>query len=134
MKASFFISAIMLAALAFPSAAQPLHNEIGKTRCLDCHVILPFNAETLSFHEDIETVCRQCHNNDHAGPGLSHPVGIIPSMKIPTDMPLDRKGQMTCITCHTFHVEWRSVVDDNQYLLRRPEDRMFCFYCHMTFK
>lgn len=116
--------------LVFPNAALSTHNEIGKTRCLDCHVTLPFNPERLSFYEDVAGVCRECHRSDHAKSTLSHPVEVVPSMKIPRDMPLDRRGRLTCITCHTFHAEWQAVVDDNPYLLRRPEGKKFCYYCH----
>ena len=116
--------------LVLPESAFSVHNEIGKTRCLDCHVTLPFNPERLSFYEDIAGVCRECHNNDHAVSALSHPVEIVPSMKIPLDMPLDRRGKLTCITCHTFHAGWQALVDDNPYLLRRPQSKKFCYYCH----
>ena len=134
MRARGFITIFALTAILFPAAVHSQHNEIGNTRCLDCHVTLPFNPEKLSFHDDIEGVCRRCHENDHAKSRLSHPVGVRPTMEIPADMPLDRRGQLSCITCHTFHADWRPAVDDNPSLLRRPDGKTFCYYCHKTLR
>ena len=130
MKTSRLIGILLAVAVLFPSLAYPLHNQIGRTRCLDCHMTLPFNPDKLSFYADIAEVCRGCHKRDHASSLLSHPVGVFPSMKIPEDMPLARSGQLTCITCHTFHANWRPVVEDNPYLLRRPKGKLFCYSCH----
>jgi len=40
--------------------------------------------------------CSICHQFE---PLFSHPVGVVPSMSVPSDLPLSR-GRMTCTTCH----------------------------------
>lgn len=42
------------------------------------------------------TGCAACHRPE---PGFSHPVGVIPSMAVPADLPLE-DGRISCITCH----------------------------------
>ena len=130
MKKSCLLFCLLLGLIFIPEPASTAHNEIGRTRCLDCHVTIPLNPKKLSYHEDIATVCRQCHTDDHAKTLLSHPVDIIPTITIPSDMPLDRKGKLTCITCHTFHAEWNFPEPANPYALRRPQGKTFCYYCH----
>ena len=128
-----FIIGIFLLFLFSPVAGLPFHDEIGKTRCLDCHVTLPFNPDKLTFHEDTVDVCRQCHNNFHGKADLGHPLGVVPSMNIPRDMPLDEKGKLTCITCHSYHTGDKSSGGINSHLLRRPEGMKFCYSCHRKF-
>ena len=119
------------------ASAFPYHDNSG-ARCLDCHVSLPFDGVTLSFYEDIENVCSQCHkitsHSGEAGKGEgSHPVGVIPKFAVPRDMLLDIKGQMSCITCHVYHEGTKSVDDMNPFYLRRPPGVKFCLACHKKF-
>ncbi len=122
------LSLLLIVSFLWPQLSIAAHDEQGKMRCLDCHVTIPFDIVSLSFHEDISSVCYRCHNA-HQGEG-NHPVEIFPTMEIPEDMPLDRKGYMTCITCHSFHNEWQAIAENKNKLLRRENGPTFCFYCH----
>ncbi|MBI5559116.1 MAG: hypothetical protein HY885_15930 [Deltaproteobacteria bacterium] len=127
----------MLIALFFSGsmvfAAAP-HDD-GRTRCLDCHVTLPLKGAPLLFHVDIHDVCAKCHKNyscshESAGGDFQHPVSVVPSFKMPADMPLDEKNRMGCITCHHFHDANMTEADRPPYLLRRPPGPAFCVTCH----
>lgn len=119
---------LFLIFFCFPSAAFASHNEVGKVRCLDCHVTIPLDVSALTFHDDTSLVCSRCHDA-HKGEG-NHPVEVKPSMEIPGDMPLDGRGYMTCITCHSFHNQWKALSENKNKLLRRENGATFCFYCH----
>jgi predicted CXXCH cytochrome family protein len=54
-------------------------------------------------------------------------------MKIPIDMPLDQKGRLTCITCHSYHAEFWDTEYNNEALLRRSKGKKLCFTCHKKF-
>lgn len=70
-----------------------------------------------------------------AGPGIAnHPVGIIPSdaVAIPSDWPLDDRGAVMCLTCHT---EIPESTRDSEPRLRESgpegiEPTEFCARCH----
>lgn len=106
------------------AAASAVHDEPGAMRCLDCHTRLPFQASAAPLRDAVGGVCSRCH----AALGHSHPVEVVPSMKVPADLPLDGRGRLTCVTCHRFHD--KSGKDTIQHLLRRPGGKMFCFSCH----
>lgn len=40
--------------------------------------------------------CEECHTFDD---GFSHPVNIVPGMRVPAGLPLE-SGRMSCLTCH----------------------------------
>lgn len=111
----------------------PVH-DTGKVRCLDCHVVLPFEDAELIFYEDIPLICAKCHglypcragNED----GFSHPTEVLPTIKIPRDMVLDRLGRLTCITCHMYHDGVRPQADMPPFMLRRQPGVTFCYSCH----
>lgn len=109
-----------------------VHNQVGKVRCLDCHVTLPLKQKVLSFNQEIKAVCAKCHK-ETCGQDGHHPVDVRPSMEIPPDMFLDEKGMLTCITCHSFHAGWGKYEQSRPNFLRRPPGRTFCFYCHKEF-
>ncbi|MCK6477495.1 MAG: hypothetical protein L6Q35_11760 [Phycisphaerales bacterium] len=70
--------------------------------------------------------CTDCHAMD---PGLSHPVGVVPSMQIPEPFVLDH-GKMTCTTCH----EPREHAAGGMGAMLRPglSELGLCSQCHTT--
>ncbi len=91
--------------------------------CSDCHVggkeVDPARASRLIGSQ--EMLCGICHKNARR---MSHPSGFVPNGKIPADLPLDWKGDMTCSTCHEVH--------GNQPGLMRGKKRgkELCLSCH----
>ena len=130
MKTLFPAFVLLTSCLLLTATAFAVHDEVGKVRCLDCHVALPLKPNKLSFHEGTDKLCKMCHEKGHFTPENSHPIEIVPSMKIPKDMYRDHKGHLTCITCHTYHAGWKKDISHNPKLLRRPQGKNFCFYCH----
>ncbi len=67
--------------------------------------------------------CERCHDD----PGkTSHPTGIVPSMKVPADLPLEG-GRVTCTTCHDVTARRAT----GRALLRRDEaGSAMCRACH----
>lgn len=74
-------------------------HDSSEIRCLNCHVTLPFEGVILLFHTDTSAICLNCHSSypckSQAGEkAFAHPVAVVPSFKIPPDMPLDlEKGK-----------------------------------------
>jgi predicted CXXCH cytochrome family protein len=73
--------------------------------------------------------CAGCHQID---PDLSHPVGITPSMTVPSHLPLE-EGRITCQTCHTeggleAHIEARANGDG----MLREDASTLCRQCHTS--
>lgn len=117
------------------SPALAVHDDAGDTKCLDCHFTLPFDREKLSYTEEVGEVCRSCHTsfpcNDAADKnGFAHPIKVVPTMTVPIDMPLDQKGRITCITCHSYHAEFWDAEYNNESLLRRTKGVKLCYTCH----
>lgn len=120
----------LAAALAQDASARP-HESSRVASCMDCHGRIPFKQKDSSCQDNISEVCRRCHYSSHAGgEGFSHPLNISPSMPVPGDMPLDKKGMMTCATCHTFHRSDTTGSDKRPSFLRRAEGRKICQSCH----
>ncbi|HBB40986.1 MAG: hypothetical protein COW73_01435 [Nitrospirae bacterium CG18_big_fil_WC_8_21_14_2_50_70_55] len=73
-----------------------------------------------------ESVCGGCHPENTR---LSHPLGMVPSMAIPADLPVDAYGRVTCTTCHLHHDQ---IVATGSGLgsLRRPSIAALCRSCH----
>jgi predicted CXXCH cytochrome family protein len=75
------------------------HNFDGK--CLDCHLTVPAPGDPVgTFTMDITRMCVTCHTDVQS---LSHPVDVVPTMVVPPTFPLDWKGEVTCVSCHTVH-------------------------------
>jgi len=124
---------IILFLAGAPVNASAVHDEPGKLHCLDCHRSLPFlgRVRVVSFRDGTEGVCMNCHIKYHGGAsGFSHPVRVLPSMKTPPDFPLDAKGRITCITCHTFHQRYKDENGKKTYFLRRTRGKFLCYSCH----
>ena len=112
------------------------HDDTENTKCLECHFTLPFDRTRLSYTQDVGSVCARCHENfpckntEGHKSGFSHPLDVVPSMTIPLDMPLNKDGLLTCITCHSYHAEFWDSEYNNESLLRRSKGPQLCFTCH----
>lgn len=134
MKTLIYLFLILIGLLS-PTTAMAIHSDPGDTKCLDCHFTLPFDRSKLSYTENVGETCRSCHEkfpcNDQANnEAFAHPTKVVPSMNIPIDMPLDKKGRITCITCHAYHAEFWDAEYNNESLLRRSKGVKLCYTCH----
>lgn len=121
----------VLLSVAIGTVAHAVHDKQQKVKCLDCHRRLPFGGGRLVFNESSEEVCIGCHRNYHgSGKRLLHPVRVVPSMKVPRDMPLDSGGRITCFTCHTYHLGYTNADGERLFFLRRVKGKTFCYSCH----
>jgi len=73
-----------------------------------------------------EIPCLECHADEAIA---SHPVGMVPSMAVPADLPLTAAGQVTCFTCHRDHGDIQPTGDGLQSL-RRSTVWQLCQSCH----
>lgn len=125
-----FISLLFGTEMAFA-----IHDDTENTKCLDCHFTLPFDRDKLSYTEKVGDVCLNCHKDSpcqeqHSDDGFSHPLNVEPTMNIPLDMPLNKMGKLTCITCHSYHAEFWDSEYNNESLLRRTKGVKLCYTCH----
>ena len=137
MRTSLFFLILAFLILT-PTISLAIHDDPGGAKCLDCHVTLPFDREKLSYTEKVGAICRNCHSqypcdNTNDSSGFAHPIEISPSMEIPVDMPMDAKGRITCITCHSYHAEFWDAEYNSEFLLRRPKGKKLCSTCHKNF-
>ncbi len=80
------------------------HARKDRKACIVCHLSAPAEGSrparenNLKFGGDIVALCSSCHD----GYRHMHPIkiAVAPDMKSPEDLPLDRDGKITCITCH----------------------------------
>jgi predicted CXXCH cytochrome family protein len=104
-----------------------------KTDCMGCHLRAPRpdEAGTNLFVADIETLCLRCHTEVKVT--MSHPIGMKPTFKLPLDMPLDWKGELTCTTCHRMHSDDDNhFFSNNKFLRRNSSGKAFCLECHQN--
>ncbi|MBI5419660.1 MAG: hypothetical protein HZA60_06185 [Deltaproteobacteria bacterium] len=105
------------------------HGRKDAKACLFCHVSAPAEEAArrrdpgLKFGGDIVALCSSCHE----GYRHMHPVkiAVAPDMKSPEDLPLDKDGKITCITCHDV-MEGLGV-----HRRRRLVGRQLCLNCHV---
>jgi len=71
-----------------------------RNRCRSCHLTEPREGEEQIFTQKIDALCLSCHQMNVAN---SHPTRIIPETEVPSFMPLDKDGEITCATCHDPH-------------------------------
>jgi predicted CXXCH cytochrome family protein len=122
--AACVLAVALLTALIHSQTTDP-HN----SACLSCHRSQP-KPGASEVVRDIDRVCIDCHARSESN---SHPVGMVPSMKVPEDMHLDDRGRMTCATCHDIHQQGASGHARYPALLRRSQiGRPFCVACHRT--
>lgn len=74
------------------------------------------------------TSCTVCHR---LADGLSHPVGVVPTIPIPGEFPLDTQGRLTCVSCHDVPRRDHAARTSAAFLLRgAATGRAFCASCH----
>ncbi len=122
----FVIVLVLIFTMPVKTAA---HNFIGKVGCFECHERLPLDKAALVLRPNIEDVCAKCHNLEKR---LSHPVGKVPKTLVPLDMPLDKEGQISCVTCHDVHMPAINKLTGKKtyYLRRMSKGKKFCYACH----
>jgi len=134
----FLLFFLVLISATVPKTAFAIHDDTEKTKCLECHLTLPFDRSQLVYTDNIGKICLRCHlnfpcDNSKREKGFSHPIEVTPSMNIPLDMPLNKSGMMTCITCHSYHAEFWDSEYNNESLLRRTKGPKLCYTCHKKF-
>jgi len=104
------------------------HGRKDAKACVVCHVSAPPEGSAprkegnVRFGGDIVALCGSCHESYRH----MHPVriAVAPDMKSPEDLPLDKDGKITCITCHDV-MEGHGVVRK-----RRMVGKALCLNCH----
>ncbi|MBF0379721.1 MAG: cytochrome c3 family protein [Magnetococcales bacterium] len=95
---------------------------LASSSCNGCHVaekVDTNNASVLVAAQ--ERLCGDCHAKAIK---MSHPSGFTPNHALPTEFPLDWKGDLTCSSCHLIH-------DHKPGLLRSHSTGLdFCLQCH----
>jgi hypothetical protein len=117
-------------AMAKGKTDNPHARKTDPRACLVCHVVAPAPrvAESrkdanIKFGGDIVALCTSCHSVDSHN---MHPVKITvaPEMKSPDELPLDREGKISCITCH-------DVMEGHGIKRKRMmKGRQLCLNCH----
>ncbi len=126
---------VLLAAAAADAAekrgakTESPHARKDRKMCTVCHVSppaegsVPAKENNLRFGGDIVALCLSCHE----GYRHLHPVkiAVAPDMKSPEDLPLDKDGKITCITCHD------AMEASGVHRRRRLVGRALCLNCHV---
>jgi predicted CXXCH cytochrome family protein len=130
------LAAALLLAAAAPAPAAPPRNphEFQKIGCTHCHVVVPGEGRVLQrnvFRKNIDDLCQECHAASLED-NLNHRVGVRPSMKVPDDLHLNERGELSCVTCHDPHTEYISSRTGNRtwFLRRQMLKRELCLACH----
>lgn len=125
-----FIMLLPLALLLAGISGAYAHNFTGKVGCFECHEKIPLKGTSSLIKPNIEKVCIKCHPDVEKR--LSHPVGMIPKILVPLDLPLDKEGRVSCITCHNIHMSSLNKITGakTHYLRRVSKGRKFCYSCH----
>jgi predicted CXXCH cytochrome family protein len=102
--------------------------------CLSCH--LTDSAGKIIERQmtaPITTLCAHCHEKI-LSEGYQHPVDMRPrDIRVPADMPLSPRGELTCSTCHDIHASYFTPYDTPSHYLRRYEaGKDFCRACHVS--
>lgn len=98
------------------------HNFEG--RCLECHLNVPKGGEEPGiFLRNMTGMCTECHKDALK---VSHPVDMLPTMKVPSEMPLDWRGAVTCLSCHFAHKDGFGP----QHIRVKASGAGLCVQCH----
>jgi len=112
-------------------AAAPRGEDVHRAdaNCRVCHTAdratlnsNPARASTLLI-SNLEATCNRCHGSE----GPSHKTGMKAAMRVPSDLPLDSHGIVTCATCHFMHGESNRFGDFLRIDNRRGK---LCLSCH----
>jgi predicted CXXCH cytochrome family protein len=119
-------------ATAAPGGQPHNFSSIG---CTHCHLFIPNRSATVNkqvYRHDISSLCLECHN-DSRDNRVNHRIGIVPSMKVPDDLKLGSRGELTCVTCHMPHLPPTDPRGARTYFLRRSMlKRELCLACHRS--
>lgn len=125
-----------MAALACLAMAAPPSNphDFHPIGCTHCHIMVPGQSQLVRkrvFRKDISELCLECHEDSKENQ-INHRIGIIPSMRVPDDLHLGTRGEMTCITCHMPHLPNvdKSTGGRTYFLRRSILKRELCLACH----
>ncbi len=131
---ALFVAAVFF--VATPASGAPGRNphEFDKVGCTHCHLVVPGQGRILQrnvFRKNIDDLCQECHAASLED-NINHRVGIRPSMKVPEDLHLNGRGEISCITCHDPHAEYLSAKTGNRtwFLRRQMLKRELCIACH----
>ena len=127
-------AAILLAAAPAAAVADRNPHDFQKIGCTHCHVTVPGQGRVLQrnvFRKNIDDLCQECHAASLED-NLNHRVGIRPSMKVPEDLHLNERGELSCVTCHDPHAEYFSAKTGGRtwFLRRQMLKRELCLACH----
>ncbi len=99
----------------FPSASPPTNphayfRQPGK--CPRCHLYSGSNLEPGRIGASSVDFCLECHLVEERG--ITHPLNVRPvdrfrGIVVPKDYRLSDDGRIICLTCHTAHVQGRSI-------------------------
>jgi predicted CXXCH cytochrome family protein len=114
-----------------PRGASAAAQRIG---CAHCHLVVPGQGRAIqgkTFRKNIDDLCQECHAASLED-NINHRVGIRPSMRVPADLPLTEKGELSCVTCHDPHAEYVSSANGSRtwFLRRHMIKRELCLACH----
>lgn len=126
-QVALLLGLVALAVTVASPRAQSRTKDPHNSACATCHAGVP-TPDAPAVARDISQLCQKCHPRPASN---SHPVGMVPSMKVPDDLHLDWRGKMTCATCHDVHQQGTSGRARYPVLLRRPQPGWnFCVACH----
>jgi predicted CXXCH cytochrome family protein len=135
MRALALLAATVLAT-ATAASGSPARNphDFQKIGCNHCHLQVPGQGRPLQgavFRKNVDDLCQECHAAALED-NINHRVGIRPSMKVPEDLHLNGRGELSCVTCHDPHAEYVSSKTGNRtwFLRRQMLKRELCLACH----
>ncbi len=77
-----------------------LHRPFEERKCSQCHDPHYSDFDFL-LKKDGNQLCLSCHAGDMEQHG--HPVGVVPTEKLPFEARFGEEGEFVCITCHNPH-------------------------------
>ncbi len=121
---------ILLNLLVSQVSAQTVILELLSDRACDtCHVTSGNhrikNPRILLASQS--QLCADCHPSAIEA---SHPLGVVPRMKLPAIYPLDWNNELTCSSCHKIHHPVHGELRGKARGIARGRD--FCLSCHDT--
>lgn len=113
----------LCAAVYLNGAAGLRGGHLARSECGSCHLVGndvdPAQASKLVGSQ--ERLCARCHGK---AVKIGHPTGLVPKGPLPSEYPLDWKGELTCTTCHVPHGSGPGLLRGS----RRA--RAMCLACH----
>jgi predicted CXXCH cytochrome family protein len=135
-KTALVLSLLALLFAPARGAREGSPHDFQDQGCTHCHLLVPGSSTLVQkkvFRKNIDSLCQECHEAALED-NLNHRVGIRPSMRVPEDLHLSPKGELSCITCHNPHAEYRHPrTGSRTYFLRRGMlKRELCLACHAS--